>query len=93
MTGPGGDELVQTAGIQLRAIDEETFLIDPDGGIHALNLVGAAIWRCFAEPSRPADVTELLQAAFPDADAAEVANDVAGILEQMLTDGLLRKAE
>ena len=92
MTTTDGDgPLMQADNIQLRIVDEEAFLIDPDGGIHTLNGIGAAVWRCFAQPVRQADVAELLQTAFPDTDPAGIGADVAALVTQLCDAGLLRQ--
>lgn len=60
-----------------------------DTAIYHLNPTGAALWRLLAEPMTLADVVEVLQHAFPDADRAEIADDVTAIISDLERRGLV----
>lgn len=71
----------QTPGVQLRSVEDDTFLIDPEAGtIHHLNQLGGAIWRQLDEPVTVAELTDLLCAAFPEVPRERITSDVEELL-------------
>lgn len=77
-------------GISIVAIDGESFLADAQGAtIHHLNPVGSAIWTQLAEPVTMADMIELLLSAFPDVDGEQIKNDVAALIDTLMSKNLL----
>lgn len=81
---------MQTPGVQLRSVDEDTFLIDPEGGsIHHLNELGTAIWRQLDEPVTLDDLVHLLCAAFPEVSRARITSDVEALVVALEAEGLV----
>jgi hypothetical protein len=81
---------VQTRGVQLRAVEDDTFLIDPEiGTIHHLNQLGAAIWRQLDGPVSVPELIELLCAAFPEVPPARITADVESLLATLKAEGLV----
>lgn len=81
---------VQTPGVQLRSVEDDTFLIDPEiGTIHHLNQLGAAIWRQLDEPLTGPKLIELLCAAFPEVPPARITADVESLLAALEAEGLV----
>lgn len=84
---------VQAPGVELRAVGEDTFLVAAGAGtIHHLNPVGAAVWRQLEEPASLDDVLALLVAAFPDAPAGQMRDDVARLLNALEHEALIAPA-
>lgn len=74
----------QIAGVQLREVDEDIFLIDArQGRIHHLNQLGAAIWRQLDEPITFAELMSLLCAAFPDIEPERLSADLQTLLSDL----------
>lgn len=81
MNKPATVLYVQAPGVQLRAVDDDSFLIDPENGtIHHLNMLGAAIWRQLDEPVAVDDLLDLLCAAFPDVPKTRIKLDLNSLL-------------
>ncbi|MEE8364241.1 MAG: PqqD family protein [Gammaproteobacteria bacterium] len=76
--------------ISIVTVDGESFLADTQGAtIHHLNPVGSAIWTLLAEPVAIADLVELLLTAFPDVDGEQIKNDVAALIDTLMSKNLL----
>lgn len=83
----------QRPGAALAEIGSALYLADPEGGgIHKLNPTSAAIWEVLEEPISSAEIAGLLKDAFPDADAAMISADVAGVMERFARAGLIAPA-
>ncbi len=73
-------------------VDGERFLADPAGqAIHHLNPVGSALWQLLAEPMSIAEMTDLLQAAFPDVARQRLEEDVRALVTSLADRGLVTK--
>jgi hypothetical protein len=80
----------QAAGIELRQVDDEIFLAEPEtAAIHFLNPSGAALWNLLAEPVSAGEAASLLIEAFPEADAAMVAADVEALFSSLAAAGFI----
>lgn len=86
---PAGTRLVRKPGVALRGVDGDAFLAHPDGvAVHHLNAVGAGIWNLLDEPMAAAEATDLLAAAFPDADPRLIRADVDDLFAALDASGL-----
>lgn len=91
MNRAGTRRYVQTPGVQLRSVEADIFLINPESGtIHHLNQLGAAIWRQLDEPVTADALAELLCAAFPEVPASRIESDVEALLDALDRDELVR---
>ena len=100
---PNGDGLAAPKGpmpsgrfnrrgdVALQTVSDATFLAAPDGGIFELNPVGRAVWEVLVEASSPRQAADLLAAAFPAISQSAIRRDVADLMRQMWTAGLLEK--
>lgn len=73
-----------------REVDDEIFLIYPDGEqLYNLNPTAAALWRLMAEPMSGADMAAIVQAAFPETPGERIAADVRSALTELLDLGFI----
>jgi len=76
------------------AVDDELFVVLSGGEeIFHLDAIAAAIWRALAEPAGEAELERLLEAAFPDVPARQIAADVTTTLDRLSRNGLLVTAD
>lgn len=74
---PADPSYVRNAAANATEIDEETFLIDPEGGeVFYLDAVSSALWRFLERPRRRSEIVETFAAAFPDIPAERIGNDI-----------------
>lgn len=77
------DSFVQNKLTQKMRIEDESFLVSPDGkAIYHLNLIGSGIWELLAEPISKAEIISTLEAAFPEIDVTTIEKDVTKILKR-----------
>ena len=85
--------LKRSDSIQYRDIDGHIFLIDDDrGGIHALDVVGSAVWRVLDEPMSLKEIVSLFQTAFPDRPKSAVRKEISKFANELVKKDLLCKA-
>ena len=70
-------------------------LFAPDSEVYySMNHVAAAIWELVANQGLTLDgLCEQMQLRFPEADSAEIRNDVEELLRDLVTNGLMLEAE
>jgi len=80
-------------GVHLRAVGEDLFLVmeGAEGAFH-LNAVAASLWRLLEKPTTLSTATDVLRAAFPDADARRVKRDVRKLFDTLQAGGLIRSS-
>jgi hypothetical protein len=67
--------------VAVRAVQDDLFLWHAtEYSYFHLNQVARAIWTLLEDPINGADITAILSDAFPDADPAQIAADVAALL-------------
>lgn len=72
-------------------IDGETVLLDMDGeNYFGLNTVGTRIWQLLPEPRSPEEIFSILILEY-DVEEERLKADIAGIIEQLLTNGLVTR--
>jgi hypothetical protein len=72
-----------------RVVDGEAVILDLDSGeYYGLNLVGTRVWQLIVEHASFALICELLLQEF-DIDQETLQSDVADLLTDLLTHGLL----
>ena len=79
-----------------REVDEDVFLVHPDGvGIYNLNPTAAAIWRLMGhsvdEPMTGDEMAEIMSAAFTAIPPARIKSDVENVLAELLNEGFAVK--
>ncbi|MDH5490083.1 MAG: PqqD family protein [Rhodospirillaceae bacterium] len=79
-----------------REVDEDIFLVHPDGTtIYNLNPTAAAIWRLMDQPIEEAlngeEMAEVLSAAFPVISLERLQTDVKNVLSELLNEGFALK--
>lgn len=80
----------QRPGTEVQMIGETLYLADPEGrAIHRMDPLATAIWGLIAEPCTPPDLQKILTEAFPSTDAQQIADDLATLLGQWATAGLI----
>jgi hypothetical protein len=69
------------AGVEIRAVGEELFLVAPGpGSTHHLDKMASAVWRFLAEPHSAPELIDLFQAAFPGVPKRKIARDIGVLL-------------
>nr|WP_284041372.1 PqqD family protein [Halomonas olivaria] len=105
VVSPSGQELrslneddsrlwVASAAAHEFPLGDELFVIAQEGGaIHRLNITSRAVWALLQhEPIRLEEICETLLAFFDGASSADVRRDVAGLLSQLMEEGLIQEA-
>lgn len=83
----------QMPGVILRTVGDDLFLVkDGEESVFHLNAVAASLWRLLEKPTTLATATDVLRAAFPDADARRVKRDVRNLFDTLQAGGLIRSA-
>lgn len=71
-------------------VDDELFLVNPAGeAIYHLNPVGVALWRLLGQPIRIEEAVGLLHEAFPEVSRKRIKRDVATLLADLASRGLV----
>ena len=84
----------QNPNIAERSIDDTIFLVDPDTDIvFYLDALGTGIWHLLKEPVSMTDATRIVQQAFPEMPADEIARDVSMLIADMSRRNLLLSLE
>ena len=79
-------------GVHVVSADGQRFLTGRNGqSIHYLNEGAALIWQILSEPTSIDEAVEILLAAFPEQDEAQVKGDVLLCFEEFGKNGLLQK--
>ncbi len=88
---PGaGAPLAQRPGAVARVIGDALYLADPEGrAIHRMDPLAAVIWDLLEVSATADEVVDLLAEAFPQADRAQLEQDVRRLLSSMVTAGLV----
>jgi hypothetical protein len=87
---PDGVGLRQRPGTVAVPIGGTLYLADAEGrAIHRMDALAEAIWELLAEPIPGTALVGLLVEAFPDADAAQIAGDVAALIRRLGRAGLI----
>jgi hypothetical protein len=91
---PLGQRYRQRAGLSARSVDGEMFLCDPsERAILHLDPVGAAVWTLLEGATSAAEAAELLAQAFPYVEAEQIAADVAALIDELATAGIVDPVE
>jgi hypothetical protein len=70
------------------------FLCDPsERAILHLDPVGAAVWTLLEGATSAAEAAELLAQAFPYVEAEQIAADVAALIDELATAGIVDPVE
>jgi hypothetical protein len=91
----GGDMAVsgrfmQNRDVLEKPVEDELFLVEPNSNaIYKLNTVGAALWRLLARPITADEATNVICRAYPDIPPDDIARDVAVVLAELETKGLV----
>jgi hypothetical protein len=84
----------QNPNIAERSIDDTIFLVDPDTDIvFYLDALGTGIWHLLKEPVSMTDATSIVQQAFPEMPAEEIARDVSMLIADMSQRNLVLSVE
>lgn len=84
----------RAGGVSENPMDDDLFLVVPvSGEIVHLDAMGAAIWRLLQQPQSLEDIRATFVAAFPDADAAVLQEDLTVALETLKAAGLVRQSD
>ncbi len=82
------------ADVLLQEIGDRAFLARAGtGDIHHVDAIGRAVWLLAESGEDEAGISAGLMEAFPDADPARIAADVARIIGDFITEGLLTRAD
>ncbi|MCT7377848.1 PqqD family peptide modification chaperone [Chelativorans salis] len=80
-------------GIILREAEGLIFLVDGEnGGIFALDQVGAAIWKFLEEAASLREITDAVSAAYPDIEPGQIATDVENLIRALWAKQLVQLA-
>jgi hypothetical protein len=80
-------------GVILRTVGDDLFLVkEGEEGVFHLNAVAAGLWRLLEKPTTLATATDVLRAAFPNADARRVKRDVRNLFDTLQAGGLIRSS-
>jgi hypothetical protein len=83
------DCFVRDPAADLREIAGERFLVSARSqAVFGLNAVAAGVWGLLEQPITEEEIGEIVAAAFPRVDRAEVARDVRALLDRLVRDGL-----
>lgn len=78
------------AGVSETAVEADLYLVAPGSAdIFHLDSLAAGLWRLLQAPATEAALAAVLAEAFPAADAAAVAEDVARALAALREQGLI----
>ncbi len=71
-------------------LDETLFLVEPvSEEIYYLDAVSAGLWRLLEEPHSDGEIRDVFAQAFPDADPAQIDQDVKTALADMAARDLI----
>jgi Coenzyme PQQ synthesis protein D (PqqD) len=88
---PWSAQFTQVAGVALRAVDNDIFLVKSgDAAVFHLNAVAASLWHLLERPTTLATAVDAVQKAFPAADARKVNRDVRSVFDALHQAGLIR---
>jgi hypothetical protein len=89
---PRSAQFTQVAGVALRAVDNDIFLVKSgDAAVFHLNAVAASLWHILERPTSLATAIDAVQKAFPAADARKVQRDVRNVFDALHDGGLIRR--
>lgn len=89
----GDGPLRPSQGVFLQEVGDRAFLARAGTGeIHHVDAIGRAVWLLAESGEDEAGIAACLQEAFPDADPARIAGDVARIVCDFIAEGLLARA-
>ena len=78
------------AGVFEQAIGDTLYLADPEGrGIRQMDPLAAAIWSLLDGAITPAEISSILQDAFPDVPPDTITDDVSSLLKKLSKAGLI----
>ena len=84
----------QAEGVKVVSTDGQKFLTGRNGqSIHYLNEGAAMIWQILSEPASAAEAVEILHAAFPEQEVAQLERDVKACFKDFARNGLLKKTD
>ncbi len=84
----------QAEGVRVVASDGQRFLTGRNGqSIHYLNEGAAMIWQILSEPASVDETVEILLAAFPEQERAQIEQDVRRSFLAFAKNGLLHKLD
>ncbi|MCK4940299.1 MAG: PqqD family protein [Rhodospirillaceae bacterium] len=91
-----GGVILRHPQTDFREVDEDVFLVHPDGvSIYNLNPTAAAIWRLMGrsadEPMSGDEMAEIMSAAFVAIPPARIKADVENVLTGLLNEGFAVK--
>lgn len=90
-SGARARHFVQAPGVVLRTVDDDLFLVrDGEHGVFHLNAVAAGLWRLLEQPTTLATATQVVCAAFPQADRRRIRRDVRTLFRTLQSGGLIR---
>jgi hypothetical protein len=88
---PRPAQFTQMAGVALRAIDNDIFLVKfGDAAVFHLNAMAASLWHMLERPTSLASAIDAVQKAFPAADGGKVQRDVRNVFDALCKAGLIR---
>jgi hypothetical protein len=88
---PRPAQFTQMAGVALRAIDNDIFLVKSgDAAVFHLNAMAASLWHMLERPTSLASAIDAVQKAFPAADGGKVQRDVRNVFDALRKAGLIR---
>jgi hypothetical protein len=80
----------RNAAVSETTLGEETFLVDAQGReVYYLDPVTSGLWRLLAEPQTLESCRVVFEAAFPEAPAERIAQDLARVLAELEASGLV----
>ena len=83
----------RVAGVSETAVDADLYLVAPGSpDIFHLDPLAAGLWRLLQEPATETALAAVMVEAFPRADPAQVAADVAHSLALLCSQGLVAAA-
>ena len=87
---PSGRQFRHVEGLGERQVDNDLFLVDPDGdAVYHLNGLGAGLWRLLDESHGQNDAVSLLRDAYPLVSCDDLAEDVERLISDLTERGLL----
>lgn len=77
-------------GVTACAVDAEVFVVGADGNrVFRLNPLASGIWKLLAETGAMEDIVDVIAAAFPEQGRERIKADVASLLTELVTRGLV----
>lgn len=73
-------------------VDGETVLYSPNAGLHRLDHIGTAVWRCFDGVATLREVADDLEAVVDGEDPARLRQDLLQFVRTLSREGLLEVA-